>query len=546
MGRLWLKQVTENLLPPGEQPARKPCGGVQTAQTNCIYSGRLIISKDKANNSGNSNFTRRQLIGGAAQLGLLTTGGMLGANAVAASSSKPQAAGGLPAQGEYLIKGGYVMSMDAAIGDLELGDIHVKNGAIVAVAPGISARGAEVIDAAGMIVMPGFIDTHWHMWHAIFRNFLREGLSYFPVKYALSEYFKPEDVHNGNRLALADAINAGFTTVHNFAHNVRSPEYVDAELSAWAEFGMRGRYSVGWKDGHPFTEIDPSDDLTRIQKQWMGPDSPTHGMMDLGRAVRGPMYTKHDVYAPEIEAAYALDLPVTMHAGITRARTISAAQLHKEGFLNNKTMLVHFLLANRADREAMVEAGVSLSATIKSELRGSKDGGFRRNLLHMLNDGVNVCLSGVDANVTSASSMFDAMSTAWAVGIPKSYDDTVDLKAVEYSTCLAMTTVNGAKALGLSDVTGTLTPGKRADVILIRATDINMVPMHDVRSAVVKSARVANVDTVLLDGRIRKRGGQLIGIDVPEIAANAARSLHNLQTRAGGDWAPKSTRVPTF
>lgn len=505
------------------------------------------MSKDESINAERLTLTRRELVGGAAQLGVLAAGGMLAGNAFAdTDTGKPQADGQLPAQGEYLIRGGYILSLDPLIGDLDTGDVHVKNGKILAVAPNISAPGAETMDASGMIVMPGFIDTHWHMWHAIFRNFLREGLSYFPVKYALSKHFMPEDVHNGNRLALAEAINAGFTTVHNFSHNIRSPEYADAELSAWAEFGMRGRYSYGWKDGLPFTEISPSDDLARIQKEWMGPDSPTRGLMDLGRAVRGPMYTKHDVYAPEIEAAYALDLPVTMHAGITRGRTISAAQLHAEGFLNNKTLLVHFLLANSKDRAAMAETGTSLSSTIKSEMRGQKDGGFRRNLLHMLNDGINVCLSGVDANVTSASSMFDAMSTAWSVGIPWSVDDTADLKAVEYSTCLNMSISNGAKALGLSEVTGSLTPGKRADLILVRANDLNMVPFHDARSAIVKSARVSNVDTVLLDGRIRKRGGELIGIDVPEIAANAARSLHNMQVRAGGEWAPKSAKVPTF
>lgn len=505
------------------------------------------MTKRNSDNTQKNTLTRRELVGGTATLGLLAAGGMLaGCGRSDHTANASVVDGQLPAQAEYLIRGGYVLSMDPDIGHLDLGDVHVKNGKILAVAPDISAPGAQVIDARAMIVMPGFIDTHWHMWHAIFRNFLREGLSYFPVKYALSQYFMPEDVHNGNRLALAEAINGGFTTVHNFAHNVRSPEYADAELSAWAEFGMPGRYSCGWKDGLPYTEISPPEDLERIQKEWMGPDSPTRGLMDLGRAVRGPMYTKHEVYAPEIEAAYALDLPITMHAGITRARTISATRLHEEGFLNSETTLVHFLLANSRDRAVMAETGASLSATIKSELRGQKDGGFRRNLLHMLNDGVNVCLSGVDANVTSASSMFDAMSAAWAVGTPRSTDDTAELQAVEYSTCLEMTTMNGARALGLGDVTGSLTPGKRADLILVRANDLNMAPFHDANSAIVKSANVSNVDTVMIDGRIRKRGGELIGIDVPEIVANAARSLHKLQTRAGGEWAPKSDEVPSY
>ncbi len=505
------------------------------------------MSKTPSDSKVKTKLTRRELVGGAAQIGVLAAGGLLGGNSVAASASeKAPGSTGLPDQGEYLIRGAYVMSLDPDIGDLNTGDVHVKGGKIVAVATGLSAPGAEVLDGKSMIVMPGFIDTHWHMWHAIFRNFLREGLSYFPVKYALSDKFMPEDVHNGNRLALAEAINAGYTTVHNFAHNIRSPEFADAELSAWAEFGMPGRYSYGWKDGLPFTEVSPSDDLERFQKRWFGPDSPTRGLMELGRAVRGPMYTKHAVYAPEIETAYAMNLPVTMHAGITRQRTISAVKLMEEGFLNNRTLLVHFLLANANDRAVMAEAGASLSSTLKSEMRGQKDGGFRRNLLHMLNDGINVCLSGVDANVTSASSMFDAMGSAWSVGIPWTIDDTADLKAVEYSTCLDMAITNGAKALGLSDVTGSLAPGKRADLILVRADDLNMVPFHDARSAVVKSARVSNVDTVLIDGRIRKRHGKLLGVDVPELAANAARSLYNVQSRAGGEWAPKSKTIPTF
>lgn len=503
------------------------------------------MTKYQSADDATANLTRRRFIGGTTKFGLLAASGVLSRNAVSQTNEAPLD-GRLPPQGEYLIRGGYILSMDPGIGDLGVGDIHVRNGEILAVAPNLSDPIAELIDAKGMLVMPGFVDTHWHMWHAILRNFLREGLSYFPVKYAISQHFEPEDFYNGNRLALAEAINSGFTTIHNFAHNVRTPAHADAELRAWAEFGMRGRYSHGWIDGLPYSEVMPATDLVRIQREWIGPSSPTQGLIDLGRAVRGPMYTEYDIYAPEIRAALELDLPLVMHAGITRERTISAVKLRDEGFLNERTTLVHFLLANEKDREAMAETGTSLSSTIKSELRGQNDGGFRRNFLHMLDADVNVCLSGVDANTTSASSMFDAMSTAWAIGIPWSGDDTAELQPISYNTCLEMVTVNGAKSLGLTDMTGTLTPGKRADLILVRATDLNMAPFSDARSALVKSARVSNVDTVMLDGRIRKRGGQLIGINVPEIVENAARSLHNMRSRAGGEWAPESGRVPLF
>ncbi len=198
------------------------------------------MTSPKSDTPETTTLSRREVLTGTAKLGLLAATGVAGATACS-QTNESKAAGGLPPQGEYLIRGGYILSLDDEIGELDRGDVHVKNGEILAVAAEVSAPGAEVIDAHGMIVMPGFIDTHWHMWHAIFRNFLKEGRSYFPVKYALSDQFMPEDVHNGNRLALAEAINAGYTTVHNFAHNVRSPEYADAELSAWAEFGMRGR-----------------------------------------------------------------------------------------------------------------------------------------------------------------------------------------------------------------------------------------------------------------------------------------------------------------
>src|SRR5690349_22599263 len=141
----------------------------------------------------------------------------------------------LPARGEFVIRGATVLTVDAAIGDFAPGDVYVRDGTIVAVGPRIDEPGATVIDAQGMICMPGFIDTHWHLWTSFLRPLVRiddPKRSYFPVTNALGRHYTPEDCYRSVRFGLAEGLSAGATTVHNWCHNVRSPVHADAELRA--------------------------------------------------------------------------------------------------------------------------------------------------------------------------------------------------------------------------------------------------------------------------------------------------------------------------
>ncbi len=166
---------------------------------------------------------RRTLLKGATALGALAASGGLFAQQAGPSARTPAA---LPQRGAFVIRGATVLTMDPNLGDFAPGDVHVRDGAIVAVGRQVEAGGAQVLDGAGMICMPGFVDTHWHLWTSLFRPYVRADVGafgYFPVTSRLGPHMTPEDSYRSVRLGIAEALSAGVTTVHNWAHNVRSP-----------------------------------------------------------------------------------------------------------------------------------------------------------------------------------------------------------------------------------------------------------------------------------------------------------------------------------
>src|SRR5213075_2235703 len=226
-------------------------------------------------------FNRRRLLSSAAALATaaLTPRGLFaqqGAHNAAASGAP------LPPRGEFVIRSATVLTMDPAVPDLLGGDVHIRDGAIIAVAQKIEAPAAQVIDGSGMICIPGFIDTHFHMWNALFRPFVRADVAafgYFPVTARLGPLMRPEDSYRSVRLAASDAIAAGITTVQNWSHNTRSPEHAEAELSAMREMGVRGRFAYGTPVG--MADDAPMDlaGLARVKKSWM---QDKEGLLALG------------------------------------------------------------------------------------------------------------------------------------------------------------------------------------------------------------------------------------------------------------------------
>ncbi len=427
------------------------------------------------------------------------------------------------APGEYLIRNAHVLSMDPAIGDLPRGDIHVRAGAIVAVGAGLNAPGAELIDGRTLIACPGFVETHWHMWGAVARNMAgeEEKTGYFPFSRVLGVQFTPEDNARGVRLALAEAIASGITTVHNWSHNLLSPAYADAELAVHREVGLRARFAYGYSRNTGPNETLPLDDAARVQRQYFGGGS---GLLTLGIAPRGIESNTVDICQKEWEFARKLGIGITTHAGTSPKRTDSVKRMSDARLLGPDVVIVHATNTAPGDFDLLAKTATPVSLSPFTELRtgfGLPPTG------DMLKAGVPLSFS-VDTTLLSGNAdMFAIMKAIQNVENALKHSEF----ALPPRKVLEIATMGGAKALGLADRVGSLTPGKRADLILVRTTDLNVAPFTDPVRMLVQAAQPSNIELVMVDGRILKRGGQFTAIDVTKVVADATETITRVRAQ---------------
>jgi len=464
---------------------------------------------------------------------------LLGATALSAVSAPPlvqrtfaQGTGAPVARGHYLIKNGAVITVDPLRGVLPRADVHVRDGRIEALGPDLQVAGAEIIDATDMIVMPGFVDTHHHMWSALGRNFIRDGLGYFQAKAATSNLFQPDDFYNSVMLGLVEMANAGITTVHNWSHNTRTPAHADAELRAHRESMLRARYAYGHIDAMPRSQLLDYTDIDRVQREYFASGTAFDGLVTFGVNLRGLSQSDEPVYLEDMKQALTRGLKIAIHAGQAPPNRVIAEDYEKHGWLGPNLLICHYLPASDADATAMARTRTPLSFSPHSEFRLGVAGDPRVALLRMRRLGVLISLS-FDATSIAPLNMFENMRLVWNMAIPWRGTPTEKDPPVGFREVIEMATLNGANALGLGDITGSLTVGKRADIILIRGNDINVAPVADIETTVVQSATPANVDTVLVDGRIVKRGGKLVAYDVERIVRQAKASALRIRTAAG-------------
>ncbi|MFK8252527.1 amidohydrolase family protein [Ancylobacter terrae] len=465
---------------------------------------------------------RRTFLKGAASLAAL---GGIGARSVAYGQSAPA----LPARSNLVIRNAYVMTMDPALGDIARGDVHVKDGVIVAVGPALPADGAEVIDGAGTIVMPGLVDTHWHMWNALLRSMSGDvkERGYFPLRIGFGKKYVPGDMYAGTRIATAEALHSGITTVNDWCHNIVGPEFAREDLRALTEAGIRARFSYGNNAAAGPTSPVDWDDIRKLKGEW---DKWSNGgLIKLGFAWRGlgnnPEVAK--LGKSDIETARSLGLPITVHASSTKAQIGQVQAMADAGLLGPDLQIVHATQATDSEIAAMKAANTAVSLSPYTELR---IGYGLTPIMRFLKAGVRTGLSVDTTALSGSANMFEIMKVLQNLANAMAENE-FELPA---KRILELATIEGARSIGMDGEIGSLTPGKRADVIAIALDAPNLGPLTNAAHMVVEAAQPANVDLVLVDGRVLKKGGKLTTLDTAAVNAGAATALARLRQQI--DW----------
>jgi cytosine/adenosine deaminase-related metal-dependent hydrolase len=426
-----------------------------------------------------------------------------------------------------LITGGTVVSMDAAVGDFDRGDVLIEDGVIVEVAERIDAPDAAMIGATDRIVLPGFVDTHRHTWQTAFRGI---GADWTFADYVvavhgtLKPHYEPEDVYLGNLLGRLEALHSGVTTMLDWFHAAQSPEHADAALA-----GLRavpGRSILCYGAGYR------TDDQIDAEVRRVRSDVPEDGLVTMALGLRGPGEATMNMVAADLKLAADLGLRTSVHVdGLTGGRPI--AELREHGLLFDTTTFVHANGISDDELKMLADAGSSVSISPDVELKM----GFGWPMTgRMLAAGLRPTLS-IDDCPSAGGDMFATMRTAYAM--QRGLDGGLNSRDL-----LKFATVDGARACGLAARTGSLTPGKDADIILLRADDPTVFPVTDPAGTVVAAGHPGLVDTVLVAGRVVKRDGRLVGVDLPALQSRLLESRNRIAAAADipldGTWRPRA------
>jgi cytosine/adenosine deaminase-related metal-dependent hydrolase len=421
--------------------------------------------------------------------------------------------------GKMLLRGGQVVTMDESIGDLPKADVLIDGDRIAAIEPEITAD-AEVVDVTGQIVIPGFVDTHRHTWEAAIRGSAPNATldDYFvEILDTFAPLYRPEDVYASNLAGALECVNAGITTLVDWSHINNTPEHPDAGIRGLQESGIRAQYAYGsanlslsdyWFDSKIAI---PADDVERVRNTYFSSDG---GLLTMALAARGTGFCQDDVVRAEWELARRLGIPITVHVGMGRVagRFAMIHRLSNLGLLGPDTTYIHCCYFDDEEWQLVADSGGMISIAPQVELQM---GHGWPPVVKAVEYGLRPSLS-IDVVTTVPGDMFTQIRAAFAAErarineVSWAADTDAPPHMPTARQLLRMATLDGARVAGVEDRTGSLTPGKQADVVVIDTGALNVAPVLDPVAAVTLSADVSNVDTVIVAGEVRKRGGKLV------------------------------------
>jgi cytosine/adenosine deaminase-related metal-dependent hydrolase len=435
-----------------------------------------------------------------------------------------------------VLRGGTVLPMTGGNDVLAATDVLVVDDRIAAVGAGLEVpAGTAEIDATDGIVMPGMIDTHRHMWQTAMRAYGADWtLTQYFVWYYLEygKLFRPEDIHAGNVLAAVEAIDAGVTTVVDWSHGLQTVAHADAAADALRS--VPGRFVLAYGNiQQPPAEWTAAPEFRDfVARRITGDDM--LGFQIAFDVTGDPAFPEK----PAFEVARELGVPVTTHAGVWGATSDDGIRLmYDNGFMTEQTIYVHAASLSADSYHRIAATGGSISVSTESEQSAGQ--GYPPTWAVRAH-GIPVSLS-MDTSVWWSGDLFSAMRTT--LGAHRSREhleahakgETVTHSSLRAHQVVDWATRGGAHALGRDDI-GSLAPGKKADIVLIKNEHSPVsFPVLNPYGHVAFQAQRGDVHTVLVTGRVVKHEHRLLDVDLAAARGEVERTVEHLRSTMGED-----------
>lgn len=415
-----------------------------------------------------------------------------------------------------------IVTMDADQNVLQAADLLVEGDTIAAIGTGLSRDGAVIVDAADTIITPGFVDTHRHAWETQLRRIMPDvddlGAYVMSTLAGYATVYRPHDMYVGTKLAALTAIDSGITCMLDFSHNSRTPEHSDAAIQALIDTGIRGVHASMGPHFGAWDKQWPGD-VARLQKEHF--DSSGQLLtLRLAALATGEIGGPTLAYGTELaRTAHDLGIGVSVDAvfGIPSSQAILGWA--KDGLLGPDLTLIHATGLTPGAWQAIGESGTTISLAPTSDAQIGLETAIPA-IDEALAVGVRPGLS-VDVEVALASDMFTQMRALHAIqrmrAVNAVYGTDQQPARITSRDVLDFATLQGARTIGLADVAGSLTPGKKADLLVIRAEELNNMPLNDPIGTIVLGSDARNISAVLINGEPRKWNGRVLGVDLPAL-----------------------------
>jgi cytosine/adenosine deaminase-related metal-dependent hydrolase len=378
--------------------------------------------------------------------------------------------------------------------------------------------------------MPGFVDSHRHNWEGALRNIgtdvpLEGRSSYFThVLHKLAPAFRPEDAYAGSLLSALGAIDAGITSLLDWSQIQTSPDHTDAALHALKDSGMRAVFAYGFPWWGRWDARQPTWFLRAATEHFSTQDQ----LLTLALAAPGPELTDFEVTRDHWKLAREVAARISTHVGLgSYGLDAKFEQFGRGGVLGPDTTYIHCTTLSDTEIQMIVDTGGTVSLAVPVEMMM---GHGMPPIQRLLDRGVKPSL-GVDVETNVPSDMFNQMRSVLA--LQRSLAASQGKAPITARDVLQYATIEGARANGLDAKVGSLTPGKKADIIMLRTDRMNVTPLNDPATAVVTSMDTGNVDTVMIGGRVMKQGGKLLHVDWPAARRLASDSRDFVIAKSG-------------